>query len=117
MKKVISVDLNEDGTIKGLLFEGNKRATPLKTVIKMLEGGKDMDFADSGIQVVTKKDGSKYLRSTPNDTIEDNFGVMAKEVKAEEAKKDEVWDDIKEIEAENPGLIEKLRQFLFGFRN
>lgn len=117
MKKVVSVSLNEDGTIKGLLFEGNKRPTAIKTVITMLERKADaVDFEGSGIQVVTKADGSKYLRSTPNDTIEDNFSEMAKEVKAEEAAKEEIWEEIKEVESTNPSVIAKIRNFLFGLK-
>lgn len=114
MKKVVSVTLNEDGTIKGLLFEGNTRATPVKTVIRMLEEGKSVDFADSGIQVVTKKDGSKYLRSKANDTVEDNLGHMAKEVIVEKKQKNEVWEEIKAAEATNPGIMKNLRKFLTG---
>lgn len=116
MKKVISVTLNENGTIKGLLFEGNKRPTPVSTVIKMLEKKSEVDFGETGIQVVTKADGSKYLRSTPNDTLEDNFGFMAEEVKAEEEKKEQVWEEIQEVEARSPGILAKIREFLFGIK-
>jgi len=114
MKKVVSVTLNEDGTIKGLLFEGNKQATPLKTVIRMLDEGKDIDLSDTDLEVVNRASG-KYVRKKANDTTEDNLGVMATAVEAEEQQKDEVWEDIKAAEQANPGIMAKIRDFLTKF--
>lgn len=111
MKKVISVSVADDGSIKGVLFEGNKRPTPTKTVIRMAEEGK-VDLADCGLQLVVMQDGGKYLRSIPNDIIEDNLGHMADTVLADEAAKDELWEDMKAVEATSPGIMAKIRKML-----
>ena len=111
MKKVISVTINEDGTIKGLLFEGNKKATPVKTVIQMIERGRDIDFADTDLEVVNRKSGA-YIRKKANDTKEDNLGTMVEAVKEEEAIKEAVWEEVKA----NPSIMDRLRGFLFGKR-
>lgn len=106
MKKVIGVTLNEDGTIKGLLFEGNKSATPLKTVIKMLDSGKDIDLSETDLEVVNRASG-KYVRKKANDTVADNLGVMADAVVAEENAKDAAWEEIKA----DPSLWERFKSF------
>ncbi len=115
MKKVISVTLNEDGTIKGLLFEGNKKATPLTVVIRMLADGKDIDLTATNLEVVHRESGA-YVRMKANDTVEDNLGHMADEVVAEEVAKDTVWEEIKEAEVTSPGIIDKVRAFLASLK-
>lgn len=113
MKKVISVTINDDGSIKGLLFEGNKAATPLKTVIKMLTNGREIDFADSGLEVVNRASGP-YVRTKANDTTEDNLGTMVAEAKAEEKVKDELWEEVKASEKTKPGFLARFRAWLKG---
>lgn len=113
MKKVISVTLNEDGSIKGLLFEGNKAATPLKTVIRMLTDGREIDLSDTDLEVVNRSSGP-YVRKKANDTTEDNLGKLAEAVVAEETAKEEVWAEIKEAEKTAPGLLAKFRAWLKG---
>lgn len=113
MKKVISVSLNEDGTIKGLLFEGNKNPTPLKTVIRMLADGKELDLSATNLEVVNRASGA-YVRTKANDTPDDNLSKMAESVVIEEKQKEEVWEEIKVAEAANPGVMAKVRKFLSG---
>ncbi len=110
MKKIISVTTHEDGAIKGILFEGNKAATPIKTVIRMLEEGKEMDLASAGLEVIHMKNGTTYVRTIANDTVEDNLGTMAAAVEVEKDTKDEIWEDIKATN--DPAIVSKLRSFL-----
>ncbi len=110
MKKVISVSLNEDGTIKGLLFEGNKKATPIKTVIRMLETG-DIDLTATNLEVVNRESGA-YVRTKANDDVSDNLGVKVEAVEAEEKEKEVVWEELKTAEATNPGVMAKVRAFM-----
>ena len=114
MKKVTSVTLNADGTIKGLLFEGNQKATPMSVVLRMLSEGKDFNLADTDLEVVNRSSGP-YLRKKANDTVTDNLGTMATAVVAEEKADDALIDDIKAAEAKSPGALAKLRAFLAGF--
>ena len=113
MKKVVSVTLNEDGSIKGLLFDGNKAATPLKTVIRMLTDGKDIDLSDTDLEVV-KRESGPYVRKKANDTTEDNLGTLVEAVKAEEVAKEAAWEDVKTIEAASPGFLARLVAWIKG---
>jgi hypothetical protein len=113
MKKVVSVTLNEDGTIKGLLFEGNKSATPMKTVIRMLTDGKELDLSETDLEVVNRASGP-YVRKKANETTEDNLGKLADAVVAEKAAKDAAWEDVKVIESVSPGILARLVAWLKG---
>lgn len=111
MKKVLSVSTNEDGTIKGILFEGNKKTTPLSVVVRMLEDGKEVDFTNSGLEVVALKSGKKYIRSIANATKDDNLGTMADAVAVEEDAMVAVWEEIKK----DPTLMDRFKQFMGKF--
>jgi hypothetical protein len=77
MKKVVAVTINDDGTIKGLWFQGNKCATPVKTVINMMERGRDIDFTETDL-IVVNVNGKKHIRKKPNDTLFDNLESLPK---------------------------------------
>lgn len=75
MKKVVAVTINEDGSIKSLLFRGNKRPTPICIVIKMLENDHLFDWSETDLEVV-ERNGKKYVRKKPNDTVVDNLSNL-----------------------------------------
>ena len=79
----------------------------------MLDDGRDIDFADSGLEVVRRESGT-YVRSRPNHTTDDNLGTMASAVMAEQAELVEIATQIQEQEKTNPGIMSRLRKLL-GF--
>lgn len=111
MRKVIAVTINDDGTIKGLLFEGNKKATPISVVIRMLEEGNEFDLSHTDLEVVHRASGP-YVRKRANNTQADNLGALASAAKTEEVMKDTIYEEIKAVEQSNPGVMAKLRAYL-----
>lgn len=114
MKKYVSVKLDEKGNIVGVLFEGNKRPTPVAVVKRMIAEGKV-----EGLELVKKKNGHSYVRTIANETAEDNLGPLAEAVEADEAEMRETWEAIKEAEAAaeageaaDPTLVGKLKALL-----
>jgi hypothetical protein len=60
-KKIIAAQSDSQGKISAVKFDGSKSFTPIDKAIEMAEKGQIAEF-----HVVTKKDGSKYLRSNPS---------------------------------------------------
>jgi hypothetical protein len=74
VKKVKDAGLGPDGTISSVTLAGNKNPTPIETAIRMAERGQL-----EGVHVVTKRDGSKYLRGNPDKTEKNNLLELAKD--------------------------------------
>jgi len=67
-KKVVGVRRDKDGDVTGVLLEGNKTVTPLKTAVVMAEAGKIKD-----VHAVKPVNGRAYLRSNPDDSVGNNL--------------------------------------------
>lgn len=72
-KRVKDAQLGPDGTVVNVTLTGNNNPTPIDTAVRMAGQGQI-----EGVHVVTKKDGSKYLRSDPDRTKKNNLLELAK---------------------------------------
>ncbi|KQC09659.1 MAG: hypothetical protein APR54_12575 [Candidatus Cloacimonas sp. SDB] len=73
MKKIIETKIDENGSIKEVRFSGNSSFTDIETAIRMTKNG-----LVSGTHVVNLKDGSKFLRSNPDERKKNNLKGMVK---------------------------------------
>lgn len=71
-KQIKDASAAPDGTIATVTFDGNATPTPLETAIRMAERGQI-----EGVHVVTKQDGSQYLRTNPDDRAANNLTDLA----------------------------------------
>ena len=71
-KKIVDAQQDQKGNIKSVKFNGNNSFTPVEKAIEMAENGK-IDHT----HVVHKQNGTKYLRSNPDNKTNNNLDEMA----------------------------------------
>jgi hypothetical protein len=71
-RKVTDARQDEDGNISHVQLDGNRKFTSVDKAVEMAEQGRI-----ANAHSVTKRDGSKYLRSNPNSKSNDNLDEMA----------------------------------------
>jgi hypothetical protein len=73
-KKVVNAREDESGNISHVQFAGNQKFTSVETAIGMAEQNKI-----ENAHAVTRKDGTQFLRSNPNNKSRDNLDEMAQD--------------------------------------
>jgi hypothetical protein len=73
-KKIVDARQDKSGNISHVQFAGNQKFTPVETAIGMAEQNKIKNA-----HAVTRKDGSQFLRSNPNNKSRDNLDEMAQD--------------------------------------
>jgi ABC-type amino acid transport substrate-binding protein len=71
-KKIENAKADENGNIKAVKFKGNETYTPIETAIRMTENGQ-VDAV-----VVNRRNGDKYLRTRPDNQIQNNLDDMVR---------------------------------------
>ncbi|MCG8667787.1 MAG: DUF3892 domain-containing protein [Pseudomonadales bacterium] len=72
-KRIVDAQADESGNITGVRFRGSTRFTSVEIAIRQAERG-EIENAHA----VTRRDGSKYLRSNPDDKEGNNLDELAK---------------------------------------
>lgn len=73
MKKIIDAIDDENGVTTFVKFKGNANFTSIEVAIKMAEENKI-----ENVNVVTKKDGTKFLRTNPDGDSDNNLDTLCK---------------------------------------
>lgn len=73
-RKVVDARQDPKGNISHVLLDGNQNFTPVEKAIKMANQDK-LENAHT----VTRKDGTKYLRSNPDSRTGNNLDEMAQD--------------------------------------
>lgn len=73
-KKIVDALQDKSGNISHVKFAGNQNLTAVEQTIDMAKRGKI-----ANAHPVTRKDGSQYLRSNPNNKSGDNLDEMAQD--------------------------------------
>ncbi|WP_217517438.1 DUF3892 domain-containing protein [Vibrio metschnikovii] len=72
-KKIIDATRDNDGNICSVKFAGNSTYTPIDTAIRIAQKG-----GIKNAHVAKPKLSTPYLRSNPDDNLENNLSNMAK---------------------------------------